>query len=130
MFDFWLDSFSFLGMKLIIPNIMNDIYVIIFRVRLIVSLLVFPKIPPNIIASPWLNNEPNATPSSIGIVLVFAENDNTSNCVLSPNSDMKISKNAMKNGYIYSKLTTLLCMLINNYALKIIICSMCKFFVN
>ena len=38
----------------------------------------------------------------IVIVFVFAEKDNTSSCVLSPNSDTKTKRNATKNGYIIS----------------------------
>ena len=60
---------------------------------------VFPKNEPNKIASPWLKNEPKATPSKIVKVLSLVEKDNTKICVLSPNSESEINKNDIIRGY-------------------------------
>ena len=87
---------------LIYRNIIKEPYVIISNILWNVSFSVLPKIPPNIIAMPWLSREPKATPTKITIVFTLVEKDKTNNWVLSPNSDTKTKRNATKKGYINS----------------------------
>lgn len=62
------------------------------------SFLKSPIELPNKIARPWLKREPSATPTKIKKGFVLLEKESTNNCVLSPNSEIKTNKKAIKKG--------------------------------